>query len=263
MKKKLLKYSATGNLFIVLDNRGLDLDPKNSKLWISNCQKYKVDGALLLENSKVADFRMRIINSDGGEVSMCGNGLRAITHFAYFHGGINNKRNFKVETDKGIYETFFLADDFLKAKMTELYDVNKFKIDHLFKAEKSLYLNTGVPHCVFVTKNIDEIDINKIGHPISLNPMFKDGVNVNFVEVLGGNSIKIRTFERGVYGETLSCGTGATAGGIAVAKLFGWEGKINLLTKGGNLEVILDKDFKDVYLCGAVEIILTGELNEV
>lgn len=263
MKNKLIKYSATGNLFIVLDNRNQGLDPKNSKLWISNCQKFKVDGVLLLENSKVADFRMRIINSDGGEVSMCGNGLRAITHFAYFHAGINDKRNFKVETDKGIYETFFLSDDILKAKMTELYDVNKINIDQLFKAEKSLYLNTGVPHCVFVTQKIDDLDINKIAHPISLNPMFKDGVNVNFVEILGPNSIKIRTFERGVYGETLSCGTGATAGAIAVAKLFGWEGKINLLTKGGNLEVILDKDFKDIYLCGKVEIILSGDLYEV
>jgi diaminopimelate epimerase len=263
MKKKLFKYSATGNLFIVLDNRDHKLDPKNSNLWILNCKKYKVDGVLLLENSKIGDFRMRIINSDGGEVSMCGNGLRAITHFAYFHGGINQKRNFKVETDKGVYETFFLSDDFLKAKMTELYDVNKINIGDLFDAEKSLYLNTGVPHCVFVTKNIDDLDINKIAHPISLNPLFKDGVNVNFVEILGPNSIKIRTFERGVYGETLSCGTGATAGAIAVAKLFGWEGKINLLTKGGNLEVILDKEFKDIYLCGKVENILSGELNEI
>ena len=258
---KLFKYSATGNLFVVLDNREGDLDPQNKRLWISICQKYEVDGVLLLENSKVGDFKMRIINSDGGEVSMCGNGIRAITHFAYFHGEINKKRNFRVETEKGIYESKFLKDNYLKVKMTELYDVDKIKINHLFNAEKSLYLNTGVPHCVFVTKNIDDININKIAHPISINPLFKDGVNVNFVELTEQNSIKIRTFERGVYGETYSCGTGATAGAIAMAKLFGWVGEINLLTKGGNLQVILDKEFKDVYLCGEVEILLSDDLN--
>jgi diaminopimelate epimerase len=134
---KLFKYSATGNLFVVLDNREGDLDPQNKSLWISICQKYEVDGVLLLENSKVGDFKMRIINSDGGEVSMCGNGIRAITHFANFHGEINKKRNFKVETEKGIYESKFLKDNYLKVKMTELYDVDKIKINHLFNAEKS------------------------------------------------------------------------------------------------------------------------------
>ncbi len=258
---KLFKYSATGNLFVVLDNREKEFNPNDKGFWIKLCQKYQVDGALLLEKSKVGDFRMRIINSDGGEVSMCGNGLRALTHFAYFHCGINHKKDLKVETDKGVYETFFVKDNHLKVKMTELYDVGKIKIDHLFNAEKSLYLNTGVPHCVFVAKDIDQIQIHPIAHPISVNPIFKDGVNVNFVEILGKNSLKIRTFERGVYGETSSCGTGATAGAIAISKLYHWFGEINLLTRGGNLQVILDKELKDVYLCGDVEILLLEEID--
>jgi diaminopimelate epimerase len=238
------KYCATGNSFLVFDNRW-------KRAWTTDiealCQTEGVDGILILEESTQCDFMMRIINSDGAEVDMCGNGLRVITHFAHYDLFMPQK-SFTVETRKGIYKTWILEEKTVKVKMTEFYDWMKYPVPDGF------YLNTGVPHCVLFVDNLEELDLEAKGKQICFNPTFQGQTNVNFIQIgHGQKSASLRTYERGVYGETLSCGTGAVACAIVLSKKLGWFGKIFLKTPGGRLIVELDQHFKDIFLSGKVE----------
>lgn len=243
---KISKYSATGNTFLVVDNRAGDFFQTESE---RRCKEENTDGVLLLEKSQNADFKMRVINSDGGEVEMCGNGLRAISHFAHFELDFP-QTNFKIETAGGIYEATILDDSHIKVRMTEFFDWGKYDLDGGY------YLNTGVPHCVFLVDNLEEIDIEDSGKQVCFNDIFNGQTNVNFVEIEKEGKALIRTYERGVYGETLSCGTGATASAIALSKHLGWKDDISLETRGGELSVHFDDNFKNVFLSGKVEKII-------
>ena len=243
---KTSKYSATRNTFLVIDNRAGDFFLTEAE---RKCKSEGTDGILLLEDSSVGDFKMRIINSDGGEVEMCGNGLRAITHFAHFELNLPGN-TYKIETMGGLYESSILDDSSIKVKMTEFYDWGKFDLDNGY------YLNTGVPHGVFFVDNLDEVDVEQSGKDICFSEPFLGEINVNFVQVEDEGQAHIRTYERGVFGETLSCGTGATASAIALAKHLGWKERVSLNTRGGPLSVHFDDDFKNVFLSGKVEKII-------
>ena len=243
---KTSKYSATGNTFLVIDNRDGDFFLTEAE---RRCRSENTDGILLLEDSSVGNFKMRIINSDGGEVEMCGNGLRAITHFAHFELKLPGN-SYKIETSGGLYESSILDDSFIRVKMTEFYDWGKFDLENGF------YLNTGVPHGVFLVDDIGELDVEQSGKDICFSEPFLGEINVNFVQIENEGEAKIRTYERGVFGETLSCGTGATASAIALAKHLGWKGSVSLSTRGGPLSVHFDEKFENVFLSGKVEKIL-------
>lgn len=259
---KFTKMNATGNDFIVIDNRKNIVQAENSKLWHSLCllkTGIGADGVLLLENSNKSDFRMRYINADGGEVEMCGNGGRAITAFAHelFE---EKKASYKFETMNGVYECSIDPIHGYRLKMTELYDVDKIKLDLLnIKSKHSMYMNTGVPHCVFEIENILNYPVLERGKDVRYNPLFEKGTNANFFEVIKDKHIRIRTYERGVENETLSCGTGVTATAIAAAKKYDWKDEIILETLGGRLAVQFNSDFSEVYLCGKVEKVFKGE----
>ncbi len=264
MKKiNFCKYNATGNDFIVIDNRSAFLSANDSKLWVRLCALKSgigADGVLLLENSKQCDFKMRYINADGGEVEMCGNGARAITAFAHEVTGLK-KDNYQFETMNGIYECSLDADYGYRLKMTELYDVEKIDLTDLpTDSLKSLYLNTGVPHAVFEVQDILNYPVLEKGKMVRLDPRFAKGCNANFYEVVKPKVLRLRTYERGVENETLSCGTGATATAIATAKFYGWSEEVVLETLGGRLAVKFSANFKEVYLCGKVEKIFTGSI---
>jgi diaminopimelate epimerase len=119
-------------------------------------------------------------------------------------------------------------------------------------------MNTGVPHAVFEIEKIKEYPVFENGRMVRYDERFPKGSNANFFEVISANHIKIRTYERGVENETLSCGTGATATALAAAKFYGWNDEVVLETMGGILAVKFSKDLKDIYLCGKVEKIFTG-----
>lgn len=266
MKKSDLEFTkmnATGNDFIVMDNRDLVVAAENKVFWNKLCRLKSgvgADGVLLLEKSIKADFRMRYINADGGEVEMCGNGGRAITSFA--HSLLGSKKNtYQFETMNGIYECSLDATHGYRLRMTELYDVDKINLDFLnIKNKHSMYMNTGVPHCVFEVENILEYPVVESGKSVRYNPVFEKGSNVNFFEVVGSKKIRIRTYERGVENETLSCGTGVTATAIAAAKIYHWQDEIILETLGGRLAVEFNFDFSEVYLCGKVEKVFSGKV---
>lgn len=264
-KINFTKINATGNDFIVIDNRKNVVSVDNRELWKKLCALKTgigADGVLLLENSDKADFKMRYINADGGEVEMCGNGGRAITNFA--HDLLEFKKNtYRVETMNGIYECSYDAIHGYRLRMTELYDVDKIKLDSLnIKSKRSMYLNTGVPHCVFEVENILEYPVFEKGKNIRYNSMFEKGTNVNFFEVIRPRHLRIRTYERGVENETLSCGTGVTATAIVAAKAYSWKEEIILETLGGRLAVQYNDNFSEIYLCGKVEKIFIGIINE-
>jgi diaminopimelate epimerase len=263
---KFTKINATGNDFIVIDNRNSIVAADNSQLWKKLCSLKSgigADGVLLLEQSSKADFRMRYINADGGEVEMCGNGGRAITSFAR-DLLTPQKEIYQFETMNGIYECSVDKIHGYRLKMTELYDVDKLNLNTLnIKSKHSLYLNTGVPHSVFEVENILEYPVVEHGKSVRYNPLFKNGSNANFFEVVSPKHLRIRTYERGVENETLSCGTGVTATAIAAAKFYNWNDEIILETLGGRLAVQFNSDFSEVYLCGAVSKVFTGTIQTI
>lgn len=261
MKIVFTKFNATGNDFIVIDNRLMTYDAADSKLWSRLCALKTgigADGVLLLEKSLRHDFKMRYINADGGEVEMCGNGARTITAYAHEVMGLQ-KKVYEFETMNGIYQC--ALDDVYgyRLKMTELYDVGIIDLTDLpTEASKSFYLNTGVPHAVFEVKDILNYPVFEKGKMVRYDQRFEKGSNANFFEVVSPKHLRLRTYERGVENETLSCGTGATATALAAAKFYGWTDEVILETLGGRLAVKFSADLKEIYLCGKVEKIFTG-----
>jgi diaminopimelate epimerase len=236
------------------------------------------DGMLVLEKSKNADFRMRIFNPDGSEAEMCGNGLRCAILYVGMRGLQRHKdtktqghkdtsKKVRVETKAGIYNGEIVSKDRVKVRMEEPRDLRlNFPIDLNERNIKVNYVNTGVPHTVIFVEGIDKIDVEDIGRAVRFHEAFKPkGTNVNFVEIIDDNNIKIRTFERGVEGETLACGTGAVASAIITSyELRVTSYEINVHTRGGTLKVRFNREgkkIKDVYLEGEAKEVFTGQMR--
>nr|MBU1328135.1 diaminopimelate epimerase [Candidatus Omnitrophota bacterium] len=266
MKKiNFIKMVGAGNDFIVLDSKakGKGLRVKNyCQLARKLCARKNgigADGMLVLEKSKIADFRMRIFNADGSEAEMCGNGLRCVVLF------LGNKGKVRVETKAGIYEGEITAKDKVKVKMQEPKDLKlNFPINVNGRKIKVNFINTGVPHTVVFVDGLDKIDVDAIGSAMRYHDEFKPkGTNVDFVEIIDDNNIKMRTYERGVEGETSACGTGAAASGI-ISRVKGEKHrvKVNVHTLGGILKVEfqkVDNKIKNVYLEGEAKKVFTGQ----
>lgn len=263
MKKELefWKYSGSGNDFVIIDNR-LKIIKNVKRAAIKLCDRKNgigADGLLLLENSKIADFKMRIINSDGSEAEMCGNGARCIAHFAYKNGIAKSNMNF--ETKAGIIDAY-VKNFNVKVKLTKPHSFRQnIKISYNNQEFDIYFINTGVPHAVIFVNDINNINVNEIGRYIRFHKEFEPaGTNVNFVKVIDKRNIVIRTYERGVEQETLACGTGATASAIISSFVSQMEEPINVLTKGGEkLKVYLSP----VYLEGKIKPVFKGELFKI
>ncbi len=258
MQIPFFKYQGTGNDFIIIDNRQQIFPKNNTKLVAQLCdRKFGIgaDGLILLELSDFHDFSMVYYNSDGNLSSMCGNGGRCIVAFAKLLKVIENKATF--EAIDGLHEAV-INNDFVSLKMSDVSMINKFD-DHLF-------LNTGSPHHVTFVENLKKVKVKKTGSKIRFgSPYFEEGSNVNFVEQKNGNTFKVRTYERGVEDETLSCGTGVTAVAIASHKAGKTENDtINLETPGGKLEVSFEFDnntYKNVFLKGTATLVFKGQID--
>ncbi|MFA5388274.1 MAG: diaminopimelate epimerase [Candidatus Omnitrophota bacterium] len=266
---KFTKMVGAGNDFIIIEGEIKGLNALAKRL----CDRKTgigADGILALEESKTADLRMRVFNADGSEAEMCGNGLRCAVLFK----GI--RRKVKVETKAGIYEGEITGENRVKARMEEPKDL---KLNIPLKVNtrkiKVHFVNTGVPHVVVFVSGIDKIDVDAIGSAIRYHKEFKPkGANVNFVEIMDESNIKVRTYERGVEGETLSCGTGSVASAIitnhirSIGKSAGMkqitDTEINVHTAGGVLKAGFKKilnEIRDVYLEGETRVVFTGQVN--
>lgn len=269
-KMNFTKMVGAGNDFIILDRRSLFVARGSlSKIAQFLCERKTgigADGVLVIEKSKTADFRMRVFNADGSEAEMCGNGLRCAVLFS----GI--KQKMKVETKAGIYEGEITGEGRVKVKMEEPKDMKlNFPLKVNGRRIKVNFVNTGVPHTVVFVEGLDKIAVDIIGSAIRHHDEFKPkGANVNFVEIIDEDNIKIRTYERGVEGETLSCGTGSVASAVIAnyKSPFDWsrgkqitDSKINVYTQGGVLKVEFKRvvsEVRDVYLEGEAKVVFEG-----
>ena len=258
MQIQFYKYQGTGNDFILIDNRQQIFPKNDTKLIAQLCdRKFGIgaDGLILLELSKLHDFTMIYYNADGKEGSMCGNGGRCTVAFAKKLQIIERETTF--EAIDGLHEASII-DDTVNLKMNEVTSVEHYE-DHLF-------LDTGSPHHITYVDDVRNVNVKITGSKIRYGaPYFMEGSNVNFVEKQNENTFKVRTYERGVEDETLSCGTGVTAVAIAShrAKKTN-DTKIILETLGGKLEVSFDYDnniYKNVFLKGKASLVFNGEIT--
>ncbi len=254
------KYQGTGNDFVIIDNRDSILSKNNTKLFSQLCdRKFGIgaDGLMLLEhpNNDEDDFTMVYFNADGNESSMCGNGGRCLVAFAAFLGIFEEKTTFSAIDGKHHAE---IKNDLVHLQMKDVADIEKY--------DTHLFLDTGSPHHVMMVDELTNYDVTNIGRTIRQGaPYFEEGTNVNFVERLDNDIFSVRTYERGVEDETLSCGTGVTA----VALSMHATGAINqeeviVNTLGGELRVTFDKiedGYQNIFLIGPAKQVFKGEYS--
>ena len=259
MKINFRKYHGAGNDFIMIDNRKESFPNNNSKLIKQICNRnfgIGADGLILLNESQVADFKILYFNSDGNPSSLCGNGSRCA--FAFANELNVSKKEGIFEAYDGIHSASLLSNKMVCLKMN---DINKIK-----KSNKSLFINTGSPHHLEFVTDLSVIDVKKEGAKLRYSSNYaRNGSNINFVEKINSKTFSLRTYERGVEDETLSCGTGAVAAGIG-AHFFGLtkHQSLNVKTLGGDLYVQFNSvlnEYIDVKLTGPAEFIFSGNFT--
>jgi len=259
MKIEFHKYQGTGNDFILLDNRSKTYDQLTEKQVALMCNRrfgIGADGLILLNLKEGFDLEMKYYNADGAEGSMCGNGGRCMIKFVASLG--IRKNNYHFLAVDGEHEAEIDTNGLVRLKMA---NVNKVEVHSNY-----FILNTGSPHYVKYIKDIMKMDVKNSGRMIRYSPAFeKDGINVNFVESVDDDKIYVRTYERGVEDETLSCGTGVTASALISAHNDNGFNRVEVKTPGGNLSVEFDKvddnHFENIWLNGPANFVFKGEIE--
>ena len=258
------KMSGSGNDFIIIDNREKIIREKGltSFIKVVCARKYSVgaNGLILIEPSKVSDFKWRFFNSDGSIADMCGNGARCVSRYAFVKGISTNEVKF--ETTRGIIEAE-VKENKVKLKMPD--PTNLYLNCEIKDSPNLSFIDTGVPHAVVTVDDIENAPVVKLGKKIRFHDAFMpEGTNVNFMQFTDKKGLSIRTYERGVEDETLACGTGAIACALIGASIKKIDSPINVLTWGGETLIIyFDKnetEFKNIYLEGDARIIYDGKL---
>lgn len=268
MRLEFTKMNGAGNDFILLDNRAgkTALTPAQIARLCDRHRGVGADGliALIPCASGKADWAWQFYNSDGSTGEMCGNGARCFARFVQRLTG--DKERLTFETEAGVITAQF-QDDRVTVNLTPPKDLLLNQQVPLSVGPTLIHsLNTGVPHAVLYVPDADKAMISQLGPEIRRHPHFGPrGTNVNFVQVLGANSIRVRTFERGVEGETLACGTGVTASALISARLHGFRSPVRVRVQGGDtLEVSFrdaDEGFADVRLNGPAEFVFEGRIE--
>lgn len=254
------KYHGAGNDFILIDQRQNIFTPGRKIIHALCHRRFGIgaDGLMLLGASTRKDFSMRYFNSDGGEGSMCGNGGRCITAFARKLGIIGKEAAFKA-SDGDHYAEIISANAGLYQIKLGMNDVPEMQHGNGYVA-----VNTGSPHHVVFVDDPDQVDVVTEGQKIRNSDLYGDkGTNVDFVGVNNGQ-LYVRTYERGVEDETLSCGTGVTASALAFAARSGTEGPVDIRTRGGLLRVSFQRSgtsFSHIELEGPVIHVFSGEIE--
>jgi diaminopimelate epimerase len=263
MKTKFYKMAASGNDFIVIDNR--DRSVKNPAALAKQMCERRVsigaDGVLLLEPSKKNAIKMRIFNADGSEAEMCGNGARCAALFC--HKIFKFEPAFTMETLAGVVDAI-VEKETVKVKLPDPVD---FRDLAPLEVKDGIYyfyfINTSVPHAVIFEESIEDFPVVTVGREIRHHEHFQPkGTNVNFVEIIDKKTIAIRTYERGVEDETLACGTGSTASAIVSVLIKKCTSPVNVRTRGGEvLKISFDMhlyDVTNVYLEGKAGFVYEG-----
>jgi diaminopimelate epimerase len=259
---KFTKLSATGNDFILFDNRDGQFSSKEHEFFRQMCQRRQgigADGILLIRTSDRYHFSLTYYNSDGYIGEMCGNGARAAAYYAYTHKLAPSEVEFDV---LGVAYLAVVDGDWVKLFMPPPVEIRETPgVIEEAGFQEGGYLNVGVPHYVVFADNISQIDVEKIGKKYRHHQAFQPwGTNVNFVEILDKSNLKIRTYERGVEQETLACGTGSISAAILAKIQKNLELPITVHAPGGNLRVDFDDDMTKILLEGKVKIMYYGQL---
>ncbi|CAI8220235.1 MAG: Diaminopimelate epimerase [Cryomorphaceae bacterium] len=248
------KYQGTGNDFIMIDDREKEFDLTDNDLIAALCERRMgigADGLILLREHDTLDFEMIYFNADGKQSSMCGNGGRCIIAFAQMLEMTESETNFMAIDGEHKGK---LMDDGIYLQMQDVKEIEG--------VGDGLVLNTGSPHYIEMVDELDYIDVEKEGKKIRNSaPFKKDGINVNFV--LDATELQVRTYERGVEAETLSCGTGVVATSIAMhyANCIE-ETLVSVKTKGGELTVSFEEfngGYRNIWLSGEASMVFAGE----
>jgi diaminopimelate epimerase len=253
------KYQGTGNDFIILDNRTQEYKDL-TKLQIQKiCARHMgigADGLMLLNKSETCDFEMQYYNSDGNESSMCGNGGRCITLYAKHLGMIDKSANFKAID--GMHECTIDDEDSIELKMCDVHSIHEL--------DSNFIVQTGSPHFVTYVNDVNAVDVRKEGAAIRYHSAHdKDGINVNFVQNIAIKTLRVRTYERGVEDETMSCGTGVTAAALVHCRKDIGLNYVRISTPGGTLMVKCKNHdgnrFTEILLCGPARFVFKGSIE--
>ena len=221
------------------------------------------DGMIWISPSRVADFKMRIFNADGSEAMMCGNGIRCVGKYVY-DKGYTDKKQLKIETLSGI-RTLDLQVSSGKVKSVTV-DMGKavasedLTLDIEGQSLTCTPVSVGNPHAVFFVEDIEKVELTKIGPKIERHEAFPDGVNAEFIQVLGDNELRMRVWERG-SGETLACGTGTCATVVAAILNGLTKDAVDVELLGGSLHIEWDRDANLVYMTGPATVVYCGEID--
>ncbi len=266
MKVHFFKYQATGNDFILVDNRDGNIPLTIAQIVAACDRRFGVgaDGLIQIEKDPSADFKMVYYNSDGSQ-SLCGNGTRAAVKMASVLGMVNGSAKFSAYD--GIHHASLLDDGNIRVRMN---DVTSWR-----ETPHGQFINTGSPHLMRYVTDLRGYPVVEEGRRLRYNNEFKPGgTNVNFVEPLPGNKLFVRTYERGVEDETLSCGTGVTAVALSAALRNGYKSPVTIEVMGGTLSVdfrfvpstgtdspAVSGKFVDIFLTGPAKMVFEGDLE--
>jgi len=260
MKIHFHKYQGAGNDFVMIDNFSGQYDELTVRQIQNICdRKFGIgaDGLIKINKHPYADFEVDYYNADGSK-SFCGNGARCSIAFVDKIKGINGEVKF--DAIDGIHVGSKVKGQ-IKIDMLDVQEIEQ-------RADNVFILNTGSPHYIIFESDIDKKDMVKIGRDIRYSEEYKAvGINVNLVEELSGNNLKIRTYERGVEDETLACGTGITAAALAYSLFQNTEGKqdVKVDAVGGKTSVVFEylgeNNFKNIFLTGPAEFVFKGEID--
>ena len=274
---KFTKMHGLGNDYVYIDAIHQDInEPSSLARFVSN-RNFGIgsDGLILICKSDIADFKMRMFNSDGSEAEMCGNGIRCVGKFVY-DKGLTNKTEVAIETLAGIkYLKLNVKDgkvDTARVDMGEpIFKPNKIPVNTEENPVKNLKVmaqekdfnmtcvSMGNPHAITIVEDVKKFDVEKYGKVLEVDKVFPKRINVEFAEIVDENNIKMRVWERGA-GETLACGTGACATLVA-CNINGYtDRKATIELLGGDLYIEWNKEDNHVYMTGPATTVFEGEL---
>jgi diaminopimelate epimerase len=266
-----MKLAGSGNDFILIDNRrGAIAATRLKRLAVKLCRRrwsVGADGLIVIEPSSRADFKWRFFNADGSRAGFCGNGARCAARFAHIKKIA--RRHMMFETRVGLIaaEVMSPGGERVKVRMPDPKDLRldvKIPIDG--QKHTAHLIDAGVPHCVYVVDDLDNVDVEALGRTTRNHRLFRPvGTNVNFINVVSRNRLKMRTYERGVEGETLACGTGSIAAAVIANKLANVISPITVIPASG-LPLIVsftveDGIYREVFLEGDARVIYDGHIK--
>lgn len=276
---KFTKMEGLGNDYVYMDAINQKIENRSKLARFVSNRNFGIgsDGLILIEKSEVADFKMTMFNSDGSQAEMCGNGIRCVAKFVY-DKGMTDKTTLKIETLVGIKILELNVEDgkvktvrvdmgepILEAKKIPVVSTEKPVKNLVLKAKdrefKFTCVSMGNPHAITIVEDTSKFDVKKYGEELEVNKAFPRRTNVEFVQIIDRNTIKMRVWERGA-GETLACGTGACATAVACNLNGLTDRKVTIELLGGNLEIEWNKENNHVYMTGPATTVFEGELIE-